>query len=418
MVNSKITEAGTIPDDWKVVKVQSVADVKTGPFGSTLHADDYVLDGTPIITVEHLGEQGITRQNLPLVSNEDTKRLKSYVLKSGDIAFSRVGSVDRNAYVTDAEEGWLFSGRILRLRPTASDVDSRYLGYYFKLDETKNRIRNVAVGQTMASLNTKIMKNFSVALPPTVNEQTAIATALSDIDALIDGLRRLIAKKKNIRQGTMQELLTGKRRLPGFEGEWEEQPLSKYGFFVRGVSYNPSTDISLYDNDYVKHLLRANNIIDGQLNLNDVIYVDCHKVSEEQMLQYGDIVIAMSSGSIVAIGKNAQYKNRSNKYCVGAFCAIYRSNVGDYISYLLQSSMFREKLKNILAGTSINNLNVKELGKMNFLFPQDGAEWRAICDSFNDMNEEISSLESKLQKYENIKSGMMDKLLTGQIRLV
>ena len=126
----------------------------------------------------------------------------------------------------------------------------------------------------------------------------------------------------------------------------------------------------------------------------------------------------MSSGSLIAIGKNAQYKSDSNKFCIGAFCAIYRSDVSNYIFHLLQSSMFREKLKNILAGTSINNLNGNELGKMKFMFPQDKDEWDAICQILNDINEEISSLESKLQKYENIKSGMMDKLLTGQIRLV
>lgn len=170
------TEAGIIPEDWRTVKVESIADVKTGPFGSALHAEDYVLEGTPIITVEHLGDEGITRQNLPLVSDEDKRRLQAYVLKQGDIAFSRVGSVDRNAYVTEKEEGWLFSGRILRVRVRDTEVDSRYLGYHFKLEETKQRIRNVSVGQTMPSLNTQIMNSFPVALPPTKKEQEKIAT--------------------------------------------------------------------------------------------------------------------------------------------------------------------------------------------------------------------------------------------------
>lgn len=112
----KQTEIGTIPEDWSVTTIGLIADVKTGPFGSALHADDYVEDGTPIITVEHLGKTGLTRQNLPMVSDQDKRRLLSYTMREGDIVFSRVGSVDRNAYVTGEEDGWLFSGRILRLR--------------------------------------------------------------------------------------------------------------------------------------------------------------------------------------------------------------------------------------------------------------------------------------------------------------
>ena len=109
----KKTEIGVIPEDWEVVSLGKIASVKTGPFGSALHAEDYVQSGTPIITVELLGQTCISRQNLPLVSDEDKKRLSAYTLQTGDIVFSRVGSVDRNAYITEAEDGWLFSGRLL-----------------------------------------------------------------------------------------------------------------------------------------------------------------------------------------------------------------------------------------------------------------------------------------------------------------
>jgi type I restriction enzyme S subunit len=98
--------------EWQENKLGEMADVKTGPFGSTLHQHDYVDVGTPIITVEHLNELGITHNNLPLVSDEDKKRLKSYHLKTGDLVFSRVGSVDRCSMITEKENGWLFSGRL------------------------------------------------------------------------------------------------------------------------------------------------------------------------------------------------------------------------------------------------------------------------------------------------------------------
>src|SRR5438132_12840226 len=108
----KQTEVGVIPEDWKVTKLGEVADVKTGPFGSSLHERDYVDDGTPIITVEHLGENSIIHANLPMVSEADRRRLNAYSLEQGDVVFSRVGSVDRNALITAAESEWLFSGRL------------------------------------------------------------------------------------------------------------------------------------------------------------------------------------------------------------------------------------------------------------------------------------------------------------------
>src|SRR5579875_689980 len=139
----KLTEVGVIPEDWKVTKLGEVANVKTGPFGSALHEKDYVNEGTPIITVEHLGEQGVVHMNLPMVSDLDRKRLSAYSLLTGDIVFSRVGSVDRNSLINEEESGWLFSGRLLRIRLKTSNIDSAFLSYYFNQESTKQRVRSV-----------------------------------------------------------------------------------------------------------------------------------------------------------------------------------------------------------------------------------------------------------------------------------
>ena len=208
----KQTEVGVIPADWSVEAISSIADVKTGPFGSALHERDYVDDGTPIITVEHLNEYGISHHDLPLVSDADRCRLKSYKLRSGDIVFSRVGSIDRNALVSEKEAGWLFSGRLLRVRTSDDATFSPYLSYHFHSELFKKRVRSVAVGQTMASLNTQILKAVYVVLPPTA-EQRAIAAALSDMDAAIAALERRRDKTRAIKQGMMQQLLTGRVRL-------------------------------------------------------------------------------------------------------------------------------------------------------------------------------------------------------------
>jgi type I restriction enzyme S subunit len=208
----KTTEIGTVPSDWRVLKIGEIADVKTGPFGSSLHERDYVSDGTPIITVEHLGERGITRNNLPMVSDRDRRRLSAYTLLEGDIVFSRVGSVDRNARVSAAEEGWLFSGRLLRLRALSNAIDTSYLSLHFHSEPFKQRIRTVAVGQTMASLNTEIVQGVPALVPP-LSEQDALVRVLSEIDTEIALLETKLAKARQLKQGMMQELLTGRIRL-------------------------------------------------------------------------------------------------------------------------------------------------------------------------------------------------------------
>ena len=162
----------------------SIADIQTGPFGSQLHKEDYVENGTPIVTVEHLGNRVFTEQNLPMVSDYDKERLNKYVLCEGDIVFSRVGSVDRCSYVDSNHSGWMFSGRCLRVRPS-DKLYPLYLYYYFCMESTKRFVRNIAVGATMPSINTKLMGEVEISVP-SIDTQKRIATILSSIDDKIE----------------------------------------------------------------------------------------------------------------------------------------------------------------------------------------------------------------------------------------
>lgn len=174
---------------WKKYRLEEIATIQTGPFGSQLHMSDYKISGTPIITVEHLGENRILHNNLPLVSNEDKQRLIKYTLKEGDIVFSRVGSVDRRAYVRDEEDGWMFSGRLLRVRVNKDKVCPKFLSFYFGQESFKETIRRIAVGATMPSINTTILSEIEVVIPQK-KEQTDIASILSSLDDKIDLLHR------------------------------------------------------------------------------------------------------------------------------------------------------------------------------------------------------------------------------------
>ena len=173
-------------NNWKTYKLGDIASVQTGPFGSQLHQKDYVQIGTPIITVEHLGNNRIVHQNLPRVNDKDKDRLKKYSIQKGDIVFSRVGSVDRRAFITESENGWLFSGRCLRVRTDEINVDGAFLSYYFGQESFKDLIRRIAVGATMPSLNTSILASIEISIPKNIEEQKSIASILSAIDDKIE----------------------------------------------------------------------------------------------------------------------------------------------------------------------------------------------------------------------------------------
>lgn len=187
----------------RMTQLKTIADIQTGPFGSQLHKEDYVETGTPIVTVEHLGNRVFTEQNLPRVSDSDKARLIKYTLSTGDIVFSRVGSVDRCSYVDKSHDGWMFSGRCLRVRPTEL-VDSLYLYYYFCLEETKQFVRNIAVGATMPSINTKLLGEVEIALPD-LNNQKRIAAVLSSLDDKIENNQKLNDNLADLLQTVYQD---------------------------------------------------------------------------------------------------------------------------------------------------------------------------------------------------------------------
>ena len=168
----------------KTRPLRELAEIQTGPFGSQLHKEDYVAVGTPIVTVEHLGKRIFTEQNLPKVSDADRERLSKYTLAEGDVVFSRVGAVDRCSYVDAKHNGWMYSGRCLRVRPS-SEIWPLYLYYYFCIEDTKQFVRNIAVGATMPSINTKLMGEIPIEVPD-IKTQMRMTSIFSAIDSKIE----------------------------------------------------------------------------------------------------------------------------------------------------------------------------------------------------------------------------------------
>lgn len=182
--------------------------VQTGPFGSQLHAEDYVEDGVPFILIRNIGDGGLRPGNLPRISEADAKRLVRYSLKAGDIVFSRVGRIGSCLLATPNEEGWIISGQTLRLRLQNPDIDGQFLLNYLRSHAVQNFVSLASVGTTRESLNTKILLSIPIRYPVVEGEQRRIAEILGIVDETIEQTEALIAKQQQVKAGLMHDLFT------------------------------------------------------------------------------------------------------------------------------------------------------------------------------------------------------------------
>ncbi|HAS6183874.1 TPA: restriction endonuclease subunit S [Vibrio vulnificus] len=258
-------------EEWVERELGAVAEIKTGPFGSSLHAEAYIEYGHAIITTEHFksGELPVDKKGIPQVCDEDYLRLKAYLLKTGDIVFSRVGSVDINAHVTDQQDGWLFSGRVLRVRSNDS-IDSEYLHHELSTSRVRKSVVSKAVGQTMPSINTEILKITPIHYPVDKTEQTAIGTYFQKLDNLIKHHQQKHDKLCNIKKAMLGKMFPKQGetipeiRFKEFSGEWEEKELGELAEIVRGASPRPIEDPKWFD--------KSSNV--GWLRIRDVTEQD------------------------------------------------------------------------------------------------------------------------------------------------
>ena len=273
----------------KIYLLGNIANVQTGPFGSQLHKEDYVEFGTPMVTVEHLGNRAFTKQNLPMISDSDKKRLNKYVLNEGDIVFSRVGSVDRCSYVDNKHLGWMFSGRCLRIRP-CNVVYPLYLYYYFCMENTKQFIRNIAVGATMPSINTKLMKDLEVPLP-TMEIQQKIASILSALDDKIELNNKINENLEQQAQAIFKSWFVDFEPFGGvMPADWQIVPLGELCDSIsKKHRFNKPELIFLNTGDVENGMVLHNNYSEvsqmpGQakksIAINDILYSEIRPINK------------------------------------------------------------------------------------------------------------------------------------------
>jgi type I restriction enzyme S subunit len=408
----KQTEVGVIPEDWTTTTIAEIATIKTGPFGTLLKASEYTKgEGVPLISVGEVRE-GYLRINeeTPRVCSMVTRRLPQYVLEEGDIVFGRKGGVNRSALIKSDQKGWFLGSDGLAIRPKGK-VSNAFLGAQFQTSRVKDWLLQNAIGTTMPSLNQGILGGVAICLPPTLAEQEAIAGALNDADALIDSLEQLIAKKRLLKQGAMQDLLTGKRRLPGFEGEWEVKALGELAKIQRGASPRPIDSPVWFDRNSEIGWVRISDVTrSGMLLCETTQKLSPLGVQNSRPVSKGSLIMSICA----TVGRPII---TAIDVCIHDGFVVFGDPKADqtFLYYVLRS-IEDDWSEHGQTGSQMN-LNTNLIKGTEIRIPSL-PEQTAIAAILSDMDAEIAALEAKLAKARQVKQGMMQELLTGKTRLV
>lgn len=409
----KNTEIGKIPEEWKMYSIGKDCSVKARIGWQGLTTSEYLQTGHyGLITSTDLIEGKVNWDTCVFVSEERYKQDTNIIVKNGDVLVSKDGTIGKVAVVSNLQYPTTLNSGVFVIRTKNEKITQEGLGLVFISPYFKDFIKRLTAGSTIVHLYQKDIVNFTFPIP-TLPEQHRIASALTSIDNLISSLGKLIEKKKNIKQGTMQQLLTGKTRLKGFTEPWVEKKLGDVAVNYTGLTYSPMNVKS-----YGTLVLRSSNIQKGILVFNDNVFVDMD-IPSRAIAKKNDLLICVRNGSKALIGKSAVITDYADGMAFGAFMTILHANdiQQGFLNYLWQADYIQQQVKDNM-GATINQITNADIEQFKIVVPHSLKEQQAIATILTKMDNEITALEAKKAKYEAIKQGMMQQLLTGKIRLI
>ncbi|MDN5940925.1 MAG: restriction endonuclease subunit S [Nitrospira sp.] len=399
------TDVGVIPEDWVVSKFGTCATFKTGPFGSALHQSDYVDGGVPVINPMQIVGGKIQPTPSMAITEQAARKLSEFRLSAGNVIIGRRGEMGRCAFVRAEEHGWLCGTGSMIIR-TGPSLDARFIQRVLSSPPIIAEIENASVGSTMINLNQGTLGNLLVPLPSTKAEQEVIAETLSDADALIESLEQLLTKKRQLKQGGMQELLTGKKRLPGFSGKWEVKEFGEVAL-LRRERIDPRRTgpkefcIELEHIEQGTGCLVGNTATSEDSSLKSVFYKD-------------DVLF----GKLRAYLRKYWLASQEGVCSTEIWVLVAKQSllIPQFLFQLVKADRFIEGASSAY-GTHMPRSDWNVVKSFEVMLPSL-PEQTAIATILSDMDAEIAALEAKLAKARQIKQGMMQELLTGRIRLV
>lgn len=405
----KQTELGVIPKEWDVVLLDSVAKRGSGHTPDKEHAEYWCG------TIKWVSLQDSDRLDRLYLSDTTAKITPAGIANSsanvrerGTVVLSRDAGVGKSAIISDEMAvsqhfvTWT-CGRLL---------NNHFL--YYWLQSNKREFERIAMGNTIKTIGLPYFRQLAIPLPAKA-EQDAIAEALSDMDALIESLEQLLTKKRCIKQGAMQDLLTGRKRLPGFSAKWQTRRLGELGLFLKGtgVKKDQAQSGSLACVRYGEIYTRHSDCIGEFFS-----WISRDVADSATRLRRGDVLFACSGETKEEIGKCVALVDDVEAYAGGDIIILRPQDVdARYLGYYLNSAPINRQKASRGQGDAVVHIRAAALSDIVVNLPSV-SEQTAIGTILSDIDSELAALEAKLTKARQIKQGMMQELLTGRTRLV
>ena len=414
-IGYKRTALGLLPNTWDAVLLGDLFVFKNG----LNKAKRFFGTGTLIVNYMDVFERsGLRMDDLLGRVDLSPEEIENFEVRRGDVFFTRtsetVEEVGVGSVMLDDPCDTVFSGFVLRARPRDGRIDDHYKRYCFATRGARSQIVSRATYTTRALTNGRSLSAVQIALPP-LPEQRAIAEALSDVDDLLGALEALIAKKRDMKRAVIQQLLTGKTRLPGFSGEWETKRLGELGAFAKGRGIRRE-DISsegfpcvLYGELYTRYYNYTWGISS---------HISREIAQRALPIKAGDILFAGSGETAEDIGRCASYLGNEEAYAGGDIIVLRPTGQDSiYLGHLLNHPTVQAQKARMGQGNAVVHISTRNLAQIQINLPRL-KEQSAISAVLSDMDSEIAGLERRRDKVGAIKQGMMQELLTGKIRLV
>lgn len=411
----KDSELGKIPEDWTTSKIKDlVTQMNDGPFGTKLKQEHYTNNREArIIQLSNIGDNGWNDSNVKYTTFAYAKVISNHIVLPGEVLVAKMMPAGRAIICPNHEACFVQGSDAIRLKFNKF-IDEHYFVYGTKGSTYQETISENTQGSTRQRIAITKYKTLCFILPP-INEQIRIASALSDVDALIAEMGVLIEKKRSIMTATMQDLLTARRRLPGFSESWKTITFGDKISIFRGGSPRP-----------IEHYIT--NSPDGYnwIKIGDVKPGDKYIVKTEEkiipeglkntrLVNPGDFILSNS----MSFGRPYILKITGCIHDGWLAISDYEKTFDrDFLYYLLGSQQTYQQYKSLAAGSGVLNLNKALVSSISLYIPGSLDEQQAIATILSDMDAEIVDLEAKRDKYVAIRQGMMQQLLTGKIRLI
>ena len=410
----KHTAIGPLPDDWLAPHLGNDELLHRVGSGITPSGGQrvYKLTGHPFVRSQNIGWGCLLLSDLAFVDDETHASFSTSEIVQGDVLLNITGaSIGRCAVASAALANGNVNQHVCEIRTNPEQINPNFLCSFILSEVGQKQIDSFQAGGNRQGLNFNQIRSFMIPLPP-ITEQRAIAEALSDVDGLLEALEALIAKKRAIKRAAMQQLLTGKTRLPGFSGEWETKRLGEIALFFKGSGLSKmdlmrdgKSRCIHYGELFTTYGERITEVLNG----TDQDGLFFRSTSNDVLMPTSDVTPnGLATASCILL----------SGIILGGDILIIRASVqnlkGEFLAYAVR--VYRNQVMQLVSGTTVFHLYGRDMANFHFPVPNVD-EQTAIASVLSDMDTEIEALEHRRDKTRAIKQGMMQQLLTGRVRL-